>query len=211
MNLNKANKATILLAIIYLVGIIGLNGSWQAVFRLLTPFNLLLTAAVLLFFHEDKRNSLGTFGLLCMLLGYSVEVLGVKTGFPFGNYQYLTTLGIKLFDTPLMIGVNWLILTYACGMIAHRFPVPNWQKALVAAALMLFMDVVIEPFAIEHLLWAWEGNVIPIQNYVAWYGISFCLLLLFYRLVPQSENPLALPIYILLFLFFVFNNALISS
>ena len=210
MNLSKANWVVIFLAIIYAVGVWGLNStSWQSLFRSVTPVNLSLTAFLLIFFHEGHNNRIGTFALLCMLLGYSVEVLGVQTGFPFGVYEYHTTLGIKLLDTPLMIGVNWLILTYACGMIAQRFFIPSWKKALLGAALMVIIDFVIEPFAIYHQLWSWEGGSIPIQNYAAWYVIAFVLLLLFYRLVPPSRNPLVLPIYLLLFIFFAINNLFI--
>ena len=46
---------------------------------------------------------------LTAYITYAVEVIGVQTGFPFGDYQYGTRLGTTLYDTPPMIGVLWLL------------------------------------------------------------------------------------------------------
>jgi putative membrane protein len=39
-----------------------------------------------------------------------LEVVGVKTGLIFGEYKYGSTLGIKLFEVPLIIGFNWVFV-----------------------------------------------------------------------------------------------------
>jgi putative membrane protein len=45
-------------------------------------------------------------------------MLGVHTGILFGNYKYGNALGLKLNDVPILIGINWFIVVYACGMSA---------------------------------------------------------------------------------------------
>ena len=55
---------------------------------------------------------------LIFLLGFVVEVVGVQTGLIFGSYSYGATLGVKLFDTPLLIGLNWIFVSYSSYSIA---------------------------------------------------------------------------------------------
>ncbi len=114
-------QAIIFLAVTHAAGVIGLlfPGS-RLWFQGATPFHLLLTIAVLLYFHRDWRTSFWIFVSSVLLIGYWVEVLGVHTSLIFGSYAYDTTLGWKVLEVPLMIAVNWLLLTYLCGSVCNR-------------------------------------------------------------------------------------------
>ncbi|MEM6632436.1 MAG: carotenoid biosynthesis protein [Bacteroidota bacterium] len=193
-----------ILAIFHLVGIIGLG--WDkssALFQRLVPLDLLLSVVLLIIYHEPKTKNWGLFALVVFLCGMGVEILGVNTGFPFGNYSYGKALGPKLFDTPPMIGVNWLVLTYATGIISMKFSVGPTVKALLGAMLMLFLDFLIEPVAIRLDFWNWGEASIPIENYLAWFLISFGFLRYFHSLTPLARNPLAFPFYVIQLLFFL--------
>jgi putative membrane protein len=52
---------------------------------------------------------------LIAVAGFFIEAIGVNTGLIFGNYVYKTTLGWKFLETPLIIGVNWILLT--CSVV----------------------------------------------------------------------------------------------
>ncbi len=174
----------------------------RELFLLATPFTLLLSNILLLWNHSDWNRSFYFFAALCFCVGMFFEILGVKTGAIFGGYHYGEVLGIKFMEVPLMIGVNWLLCIYCCGVIGLRLPFSKPLKAALAATLMVAIDYVIEPVAIKMGFWEWHSEHIPLQNYLAWYLISLGLLLTYYYLPFQKENKVAPILYITLFLFF---------
>lgn len=199
-----------LLILAYIAGIIGLQlPSLAPLFRSLVPYNLLGSLLLLLFFHTDWKSSFLFYGILAMLLGFLIEVLGVHTGFVFGNYIYGETLGWKLWDVPVVIGLNWLMLTYCCGVIFDSFPVPVYLKTMLAASLMVLLDLLIEPVAVRLDFWNWFGAPVPIRNYLGWWIVSLVLLAIWYGLPFRKQNRMALPLLLLQFLFFVSINATI--
>ena len=199
-----ASYALGLLAVMHFAGFLGLQANWtRPWFEALVPFNLLATTSILLYFHQDWSRRFWLFALITSLSGFFVEVLGVHSQVIFGSYFYEQTLGYKILDVPVVIGLNWLMLIYITGDICHRLPWHWVFKSLLAAALMVLLDSVIEPVAIVHDFWEWQGGTIPLQNYLAWYIISFLLLCLFYLLKFKKDNPLSLGLYLVQILFFV--------
>jgi putative membrane protein len=197
-----------MLAIVYLVGIGGILSPYQDYFLLLTPLNLLLTLILTL----RKELLLKTlpfmgFAALAWLVGYGIEVAGVHTGLIFGSYQYGATLGLKIFEVPLMIGVNWLLLTYSAGELVRKMPKMNrFAKALITAAFMVGLDFLIEPVAIRLDFWNWEGGEIPIRNYVAWYIVAGFLAYVYHGLPHRPVNQIAIFTFTLQIAFFLILN-----
>jgi uncharacterized membrane protein len=209
---NKLMKEPLLtmsiLAIVYLVGIGGILSPFQNYFLLLTPLNLLLTL-ILTVRRELLLKSLPFMGFaaLAWLVGYGIEVAGVHTGVIFGSYQYGDTLGLKVFDVPLMIGVNWLLLTYTAGELVRKMPqMHRLFKALLTAALMVGLDFLIEPVAIRLDFWTWEGGDIPIRNYVAWYIVAGFLAYVYHGLAHRPVNQIAIFTFTLQIAFFLILN-----
>lgn len=106
-----------LLVALYTADLVGLLTPYQPYFLSLTPLTLLLTALLRLAYHTPRCKSLVLYCLLTWLIGFGVEVIGVRTGLPFGHYYYGATLGWKISDVPLVIGLHWLVLTYTVGNI----------------------------------------------------------------------------------------------
>lgn len=194
------------LGFVHAVGLIGLATPWKAWFVAMTPVTLLLSAALLLLNHRDWNPWFVLMVAICFLAGYGVEVAGVKSGVIFGEYAYGATLGWKVLDVPLVIGVNWLILVYCTGVIAMRLPWPGWARAAVGAGLMTGLDFLIEPIAIRYDYWSWAEAVPPLQNYLAWFVIAFVLLILFQYLKFEKQNKVALALYIIQLVFFAVLN-----
>lgn len=167
--------ATILLIIFYLTGIAGL--AIPATFHLfsrLIPLALLLSAAVLAFFHPllpDKRSLL-IFAVI-FLSGFLVEMVGVAAGIIFGDYRYGEGLGFKIAGTPVIIGLNWLFLVYTTSGIMESFRLKTWPVIFGASATMLLYDIILEQVAAPLDMWHWSSGHAPFRNYLAWFLIAF--------------------------------------
>ena len=196
-------QATLFLLVTHTAGVVGLLvPDSRAVFQWATPLHLLMTVALLLYFHHDWQRSFWLFVGSIMLLGYWVEVLGVSTSLVFGDYAYDTTLGVKVLKVPLMIAVNWLLLTYICGCVCSRLPTRTIWKISVAALVMVGLDGLIEPVAIAYDFWHWAEITPPLHNYLGWFVVAFLAQSLFFYLPFKKSNPLAVPILIIQVLFF---------
>src|SRR6056297_3246612 len=176
--------------IFYIVGILGfLIPFTRDVFIQITPLALLLAAYLLGIYHDNwnKKTVLG-FALI-YLLGFSVEAVGVNTGLIFGHYSYGSGLSIKLFDTPLLIGLNWLFLVYTTLAIVDMLKIKGILSILLAPLLMLAYDLVLEVVAPLMDMWSWEDNTVPLRNYIAWYLLAFLFTGLLKALKIRTKNP----------------------
>ncbi len=185
-------------------GLLGLLLPWSRPwFEAATPFSLLLSAGLLLYYHHDWRPAFLVFVAVAVLTGFFIEVAGVQTQAVFGAYTYQTSLGLKVLHVPLVIGINWLMLVYAIGVLCDPLRMHWLLKSMVAAVLMTGMDYLIEPFAMAHHYWVWAGASIPWQNYLGWFVVSFALQIVFYTLPFCKENPLAKYLMIIQAAFFI--------
>lgn len=170
----------------------------------LSYLNLML-AGFLLFISE--KSYIRTTGTLLTILigGYLIEYIGVHTGLLFGNYEYGAALGPKINDIPLVIGVNWFCIVIASCSLLYSLRTHIVLKAILAGVLCTAMDFLIEPVAMKLDFWDWEGGIIPIWNYVCWFG--FASLFSFVHLsLGKSKNKPAQSLYFIWVLFFSILN-----
>ena len=177
----------------YAFGTVMLGHDLLPGFVYLTAFHLTFTTVLLLAAHRPWVDQKPILWLcLCGALGWGAEYVGVHGGWLFGEYAYGDTLGPKWRAIPLVLAVNWILVTYSvCGTV-NRF-MPEGQllpKALVAAIGLVALDVLIEPVAIALDLWTWRAGTPPLQNYVGWLFVSLAQTALFFALLPFSENRL---------------------
>ncbi len=208
MNWKEPKYAILVLTILYIVGVFGILIPIHEQFILLTPLNLLTSLGLVLIFHKNWTTSMTIFVAIAFSIGFGIEILGVQTGLVFGEYSYGKVLGPKLLGTPFMIGVNWIMLTY-CSAITIQTVLPKLSKvikAIIGAATLVLLDFLIEPIAIQYDFWSWGGVDIPIQNYIAWFIISFGLSFIFYQIVGGQSNKVAIALLILQFAFFGILN-----
>jgi uncharacterized membrane protein len=193
--------AIALVLVLHAVGIIGLLSPLAHMILPLTPVNLMLTAGAMILFAKLDRATLA-LALLVGTLGYAVEVLGVYTGRIFGEYAYGDVLGVKLLNVPLLIGLNWSMLVFAIGIPLAGTRLPVWAKVIASSLAMVALDLLIEPVAIKYGLWTWAQESVPLQNYLAWGGVSAIFFSLFFLLPVQRRNPLAIYVLLAQVLFF---------
>lgn len=204
-------RHAILLAVIVIfhtIGIVGLLGDGRENFLRLSPISLLLamTCLVLSFFPRKIAN-LHWDVIVVGAAGFAVECIGVHTQWLFGDYAYGNNLGPKLWDVPLIIAVNWAMLSFAAIACVLHLRIPNWLKAVLSALLMTGLDLLIEPVAIESGFWRWKDNTVPFYNYACWFAIAFGLhWYLIQRKTPQ-QNPVSVGLFVVLLVFFGILNA----
>lgn len=190
------------LLLFYAVGVAGIVSPWSAQFRFLTPYNLLLSACVLVAFHRKYDGKFWGFFISCVVLGFGSEWLGVHTAIIFGHYSYGSVLGFKLDKIPLVIGLNWYLLAYITTDLISRIKIPIWVKVILGAALMTGMDYLIEPVAIRLGFWYWHSGVIPLSNYVGWFIVSLPLQWIGHK-YNSGNNPVAPWLFIAMLFFFL--------
>ncbi len=209
MNLYPKNKKTLLevkkfIVIFYIVGIIGFIIPYSRdIFIAITPFALLISTYLLGIYHNNYNLKTISVFILVYLTGFFIEVAGVNTGIIFGEYTYGSAMGIKIFGTPLLIGINWLFLTYTAISVSEQLKINRMFIPFFAPLLMLIYDMVIEQLASKMDMWYWQGNVIPLQNYIAWYLIAVCFAFLFKWFKVNTKNSLSSILLISQFIFFV--------
>lgn len=175
------------------VGVVGtLYSPTKALVVSLTPVNLLLSLAIILMAQQKISTRLIAFTLIAFVFGLAIEIIGVHSGIIFGQYEYGNTLGHKTFGTPLIMGVNWFLLTYAFGIISNYFRVNLLLRVIIGALGMVLMDFLIEPIAISLDYWHWHNGEIPLQNYFGWFFASIPIQFLFQSWLKEDTNPIGI-------------------
>lgn len=207
-------KDKYVLLFIILMFSVGLTGhavpSMRELMINLTPFTLLLIGlTIILYFvlYEDRKFLL--WAALTYIFTAGVEIAGVKTGMIFGTYQYGDVLGAKILDVPLIIGFNWMIIISGTIYIAKRFYCRVLPASLLAAALAVAFDILLEPVALKLNYWSWHNSIIPVQNYIAWFLIAFIAALAYRKLKVRVRTKLLQHYFFIQLFFFLVLNLII--
>jgi carotene biosynthesis associated membrane protein len=123
-------------------------------------------------------------------LGFVTEVIGTKTGWPFGSYGYTSTLGPRLAGVPLIIPLAWTMMAYPALLVGRRIGSPVLAGALALASWDLFLD----PQMVRAGHWHFTGsgpsvNGIPLTNTAGWIVVSVVVMLLLSRLPERPGRP----------------------
>lgn len=186
-----------------------------------TPLNLLLMFGLLIWNQKDRNIHFWLFTLLAFLTGMGTEMIGVHTGRLFGNYAYGTSMGPRFNEVPLLIGVNWMVVVFGCGIlmttinewimdkyrekdIRIRTGLHSFSIIVDGALLATFFDWIMEPGAIMLGFWEWKGTgEVPFFNYLCWFLISAALLVAFHKLKFEKNNQFAVHLLLIQTFFFI--------
>lgn len=187
-------------------------------------YMVLATAAVALYAHR----TLGLWHCLSFMvpaiaLSLASELLGTSTGFPFGQYRYLSGLGYKIAGlVPFTIPLSWFYLGFSAYIIAlaglHRLAINNWVRqfgAIIFGSLCLTSwDFVLDPAMSQAPtpFWVWDQPGaffgMPYQNFAGWMGTGIVFMTVATWLwqkkpftLPNQDLKLPLAIYLANFTF----------
>ncbi|CAG5086522.1 carotenoid biosynthesis protein [Parvicella tangerina] len=199
----KFEISLLLLVIFYGVGLTGMLVSDNPQqFAQLSWLNLIISAVVLFANHENWKT-ITVLGIAAVaILGFFIEVLGVKTGEIFGVYSYGNSLGVKVLDVPLVIGLNWAMLCYFSVYTFSRWFKKWYVVPFFAAVSLVLLDFIIEPVAVKLDFWSWSNPEIPIQNYVAWFVLAAVFNKVIMLTKAEGDNKVAIYLFIIQMIFF---------
>lgn len=153
----------------------------------------------------------GAFGAL-------IELSGVHTGWPFGEYSYSPSLGAQVAGVPLVVPFAWVMMAHPALVAARRLN-QRWAPVIAAWALMSW-DIFLDPLMVDAGHWTWARSTpaivgvdgIPLSNFAGW--LLAGLILMFAldqalsserRSAPASIAPVA-AIYIWVYLAGIIGN-----
>jgi len=217
----KIKWAVVIAIIFHAIGLIGILWIDRKGFAEMTPMNLLLSVGLIFWTQEKINRSFFVFLLISFCTGMLAEYLGVNYQILFGHYQYETALGLKVGGVPWVIGLNWFMVIYCCGIVVQIILNAVWNKLrnpsvperdnvgflaviIDGALLAMAFDWLMEPVAVKLGYWTWlTSEGIPAKNYWDWFFVSAFLMLFFRFLKFSKKNQFALHLLLIQILFFV--------
>lgn len=176
---------------------------------------ILFLSLTVIAISERRLKSMKRVGVEVVALGagaFALEFIGVHTGFPFGSYLYTDVLGFRVAGVPLAIGAAWYVTTVCARRICQPASPQPLRTAFFAAILALAFDITLEPVAwrIEGY-WQWQGERVPVQNYVAWFLVSFLAVVVLEYLEKSNNRAPVTPVRLTALLVFTLQIGLFAS
>lgn len=183
-------------------GILGILSSKSDWFLSLTPLNLMLNLVFILWNLEKIKLRFFIAFSIPFFIGFLVEFLGVNYSLFFGTYEYGENLGYKIGGVPIMICINWGVLTVITSDLAQKISKNTIIKFLLGGLLMMLLDLIIEVTAPRFDFWEFENGVVPLKNYIAWFVIAAIAHFFYNRFQIKSNKTVSIQILIAITIFF---------
>lgn len=156
---------------------------WPEGFALISLVQMsLISLAALWWGFGQVGARIGLLFGLAFALGLGVELLGSKTGLPFGFYTYQGAPPPTVLGVPLIVPLGWFVLVLSAHGLAGGRP---WLTGLMVVA----WDLGLEALMPARGYWTWQDPHplwygAPLQNYLAWFGMGFVISWMYGRLGP---------------------------
>lgn len=115
--------------------------------------------------------------------GLAAEIVGVRTGVPFGRYAYSDVIGPRLADVPLVVGLAWTMLCWPAALAARRLASRPAARLVLAAWATTALDLFLDPQLVALGAWTWRDPEphlpgvpdVPLTNYAGWLLVTVVL------------------------------------
>ena len=199
------NKIFISIFIIWLFnisGILGILSSYSSWFLGYTFLNLLIYLVLIIWNLEHFSKQFLIAFSIPFFIGFLTEYLGVNYGLLFGTYSYGDNLGIKFWGVPLMICVNWGLLTIITADLSRVIHKNIIVRSFIGGFLMMILDLIIEVSAPRFDYWEFENNNVPLKNYIAWFIIGTIAHYLYNQIRLKTNTKLSIHLLVAITFFF---------
>lgn len=140
-----------------------------------------------------------TLLLFALTAGVSLaaELIGTRTGYPFGAYAYTPLLGFRIAGrVPFPIPLSWFYMIAASlALVSHALPARDdartqFMWALAGGAALTAWDVAMDPAMVvtNHWVWRTPGFFygMPLSNWGGWLLTGTAIAWLALRVVPPT-------------------------
>lgn len=163
-------------AVLLLASAAGVLPAWVAFNSLLLLVGVLVMRSPLLVALAplvDRSAALVLGGVA--LFTYGIELIGLSTGWPYGDFRYLAEIGPAIEGVPLALPLLFLPLVVNALLLSVLLLGEAGESRLVrvasALALLLVVDLVLDPAAVAVGFWTYDGGGyygVPLSNFVGW-------------------------------------------
>ena len=106
------------------------------------------------------------------ILAYIIETIGILTGFPYTSFEYTELMGYKILGvTPIALPFAFVPLVIGAVYLAQNLR-KTWKKIMLAVAILVITDLILDPAAVSLGIWIWEINGlyygVPFVNFLGW-------------------------------------------
>lgn len=192
-------------------------------FRFAGPMYVTLGALAALAFLASRAGWRVATALLVAAVATSLaaELLGTRTGLPFGEYHYSALLGWRLFGVvPFPIPLSWFTMLVGSLTIVGRLALAadtrraRWRWAVLASLCLLAWDIAMDPAMVRTGHWAWgEGAMfrraglpeaivaffthgvfygMPLSNWLGWLATGTVVARVMLAILPPTSVAAAL-------------------
>lgn len=135
-----------------------------------------------------------TYLVVTILFALLIEQVGVTTGWPFGDHSFDSSLGVRIYDVPLVIPFVWLMLAHPI-LVAARRVTQHWAFIYGGAIMMawhLFMDP--QMAAAHRVTWTFTEshvpfeNELPMSNPAGWLFVGMLLIAILHFALPKERR-----------------------
>jgi putative membrane protein len=134
---------------------------------------------------------------IALPFGFLIELIGLKTGWPFGTYEYDPSLGPQLFDVPLVVPFAWAMIAHPILCAARRVA-GNWVFLYGGFGLMAY-DLFLDPQMVTAGRWTWEVTgshvpftpEVPLSNAFGWLLSGMALIAILHLALPRDRRKVS--------------------
>jgi uncharacterized membrane protein len=206
----RRHRSGLLLAVPWLLALLTI--ALQVLYPLVhgTHRRDLTVAVVVTFFLASASHALvwrgvsWTFGFLVVTVGGGllVELVGLRTGLPFGDYVYSGTLTRTVFGVPWVIPLAWAMFAYPALVLARRVSHSPLVVPVLGGLALSSWDLFLDPMMTAEGYWRYTDTTyalphvaaVPAVDYLGWLVTAVVMMAFLDRLprrvVPEGQPAL---------------------
>jgi len=126
--------------------------------------------------------------ILLSIYSFTIELVAISTGFPYGQFSYSTYIGYKIFDlVPWTLPFAWIpliIFSYVSASLILKLDrvkkitpkfflnQPNYLRIILSVLILVYLDLIIDPGAVALMFWHYSYPIgfygVPLSNFIGW-------------------------------------------
>lgn len=140
--------------------------------------------------------------VLVSALGLLVEFIGIRTGRPFGRYEYTDALRPQVFGVPVVVVLAWAAMGLPAWAVACRLVRRPSAQICVGAVALMGWDLFLDPQMVREGYWTWPGGGayrgIPLSNFAGWLLVALVVMGVLHLVVPSLGSTALAGAYLLM-------------